>query len=146
MQEYIEKLYKELHEIAKHPVCRGTVEEATEIVTLLCMLKKTEHKQDFTESDAHEWTARMKNTDDTTGQHWPMEQTTAVMRAHGLHYDPAVWYAAMNMIYSDYYGIIEKHKVNYVDFYVDMTAAFLDDKDAGGPEEKISAYYRCVAS
>lgn len=146
MQGYIEKLRKELHEIAERPVCRGTVEEATEIVTLLCMLKKIEHKQDFTEADAHEWAARMENTDDTTGQHWPMEQTTAVMRAHGLHYDPAVWYAAMNMIYSDYYGVIEKHKVNYVDFYVDMTAAFLDDKDAGGPEEKISAYYRCVAS
>ena len=52
----------------------------------------------------------------------------------------------MNMIYSDYFSIIEKHTVNYVDFHVDMTAAFLDDKDAGGPDEKISAYYHCVAS
>lgn len=146
MQGYIEKLHKELHEIAERPVCRGTVEEATGIVTLLCMLKKIEYKRGFTEADAHEWTARMENMDDTTGQHWPMEQTTAVMRSRGLNYDPAVWYAAMNMIYSDYFSVIEKHKVNYVDFYVDMTAAFLDDKDAGGPDKKISAYYHCVAS
>lgn len=88
----------------------------------------------------------MENTDDTTGQHWPMEQTTAVMRAHGLHYDPAVWYAAMNMIYSDYFKTAKKHGVNTVEFFADMTDAFLDDKDAGTPEEKISAYYHCVAS
>lgn len=144
MREYIEKLHKELHEIAERPVCRGTVEEATEIVTLLCMLKKIEHKHDFTEADAHEWTARMENTDGTEGQHWPMEQTTAVMRSRGLHYDPAVWYAAMNMIYSDYFKTAKKHGVNTVEFFADMTDAFLDDKDAGAPEEKISAYYHCV--
>ena len=85
-----------------------------------------------------------KIRDDTTGQHWPMEQTTAVMRSRGLHYDPAVWYAAMNMIYSDYFKTAKKHGVNTVEFFADMTDAFLDDKDAGAPEEKISAYYHCV--
>lgn len=73
-----------------------------------------------------------------------IEQTTAVMRSRGLHYDPAVWYAAMNMIYSDYFKTAKKHGVNTVEFFADMADAFLDDKDAGAPEEKISAYYHCV--
>lgn len=146
MKTYIEKLYGELHELSTQPVCRRSVEEAVEIAELICVLEKLERKCDFTEADAHEWTARMENTDDTTGPHWPMEQTTAVMVSKGYHYDPAVWYAAMNMIYSDYFKTAKKHGVNTVEFYADMAEAFLDDKDAGGPEEKISAYYHCIAS
>lgn len=146
MKTYIEKLYGELHELSTQPVCRRSVEEAAEIAELICVLEKLERKCDFTEADAREWTARMENTDDTTGQHWPMAQTTAVMVSKGYHYDPAVWYAAMNMIYSDYFKTAKKHGVNTVEFYADMAEAFLDDKDAGGPEEKISAYYHCIAS
>lgn len=146
MQEYIEKLHKELHEISKRPVCRGTVEEATEIVSLICMLRKIEYNSEFTEVDAYEWTEHMKNEDDTTGMHWPMSKTSAIMAAMKLHYDPAVWYAAMNMIYSDYCGVAEKHGVDTQDYYADMAEAFLNDKDAKGPEEKLSAYYHFVAS
>lgn len=146
MKTYIEKLYGELHELSTQPVCRRSVEEAAEIAELICVLEKLERKCDFTEADAREWTARMENTDDTTGPHWPMEQTTAVMVSKGYHFDPAVWYAAMNMVYSDYFSVAKKHGVSTVEFYADMAEAFLDDKDAGGPEEKISAYYHCIAS
>lgn len=146
MKTYIEKLYEELHELSTQPVCRSSVEEATEIAELICILEKIGNKFDFTESEAREWTARMENTDGTTGPHWPMEQTTAVMASKGYHYDPAVWYAAMNMVYSDYFSVAKKHGVNSVEFYADMAEAFLDDKDAGGPEEKLSAYYHCIAS
>lgn len=146
MKTYIEKLYEELHELSTQPVCRSSVEEATEIAELICILKKIGNKCDFTEADAREWTARMENTDGSTGPHWPMEQTTAVMVSKGYHFDPAVWYAAMNMVYSDYFNVAKKHGVNSVEFYADMAEAFLDDKDAGGPAEKISAYYHYVAS
>ena len=146
MKTYIEKLYGELHELSTQPVCRRSVEEAAEIAELICVLEKLERKCDFTEADAREWTAHMENTDGTTGPHWPMAQTTAVMVSRGYHYDPAVWYAAMNMVYSDYFSVAKKHGINTVEFYADMAEAFLDDKDAGGPEEKISAYYHCIAS
>ena len=154
MQEYIEKLHKELHEIMERPVTLGRAEEVTMYADAICALHKLDgdHFREstkimkFTEDDAKAWTARMENADGTTGPHWPMAQTTAVMVSRGYHYDPAVWYAAMNMIYSDYFGVAENHKVDYIDFYADMTAAFLDDKDAAGPEEKISAYYHCIAS
>ena len=151
---YIEQLKEQMHEVMERPVTLGRAEEVTVYSDAICALHKLgdDHfreatkMMEFTEDDAKTWTARMENTDDTEGQHWPMEQTTAVMRSRGLHYDPAVWYAAMNMIYSDYFGVIHKHNVNYVDFYVDLTDAFLNDKDGGTPEEKISAYYHCVAS
>lgn len=146
MKTYIEKLYEELHELSTQPVCRSSVEKAAEIAELICVLEKLERKCDFTEADARKWTAHMENTDDTTGPHWPIEQTTAVMVSKGYQYDPAVWYAAMNMVYSDYFSVAKKHGVNSVEFYADMAEAFLDDKDAGGPEEKISAYYHCIAS
>ena len=154
MKQYIEELKKQLHEVMERPVTLGRAEEVTMYVDAICALHKLDgdHFREstkmmkFTEDDAKAWTARMENTDGTTGPHWPMAQTTAVMVSRGYHYDPAVWYAAMNMIYSDYFGVAENHKVDYVDFYADMTAAFLDDKDAAGPEEKISAYYHCIAS
>lgn len=154
MQEYIEKLHKELHEIMERPVTLGRAEEVMVYADTICALHKLgdDHFREstkmveFTEDDAKEWTARMENTDGTTGPHWPMEQTTAVMVSKGYHYDPAVWYAAMNMVYSDYFSVAKKHGVNTVEFYADMAEAFLDDKDAGGPGEKISAYYHCIAS
>lgn len=154
MQEYIDKLHQEMHKVMEKPVTLGRAEEVTVYADAICSLHKLsgDHFREstkmmkFTEDDAKAWTARMENTDGTTGPHWPMAQTTAVMVSRGYHYDPAVWYAAMNMIYSDYFGVAENHKVDYVDFYADMTAAFLDDKDAAGPEEKISAYYHCIAS
>ena len=154
MQEYIEKLHKELHEIMERPVTLGRAEEVMVYADTICALHKLgdDHFREstkmveFTEDDAKEWTARMENTDGTTGPHWPMEQTTAVMVSKGYHYDPAVWYAAMNMVYSDYFSVAKKHGVNTVEFYADMAEAFLDDKDAGSPEEKISAYYHYIAS
>ena len=154
MQEYIEKLHKELHEIMERPVTLGRAEEVMVYADTICALHKlgddnfreSTKMMEFTEDDAKAWTARMKNADGSTGPHWTMEQTTAVMVSKGYHYDPAVWYAAMNMVYSDYFSVAKKHGINTVEFYADMAEAFLDDKDAGGPEEKISAYYHCIAS
>ena len=152
MKQYIKELKKQLQEVMERPASLGRAEEVMVYADAICALHKlggdhfreSTKMMEFTEDDAKEWTARMENTDDTTVQHWSMEQTTAVMRSRGLHYDPAVWYAAMNMIYSDYFKTAKKHGVNTVEFFADMTDAFLDDKDAGTPEEKISAYYHCV--
>ena len=152
MKQYIKELKKQLQEVMERPASLGRAEEVMVYADAICALHKlggdhfreSTKMMEFTEDDAKEWTARMENTDDTTGQHWSMEQTTAVMRSRGLHYDPAVWYAAMNMIYSDYFKTAKKHGVNTVEFFADMTDAFIDDKDAGAPEEKISAYYHCV--
>ena len=91
---------------------------------------------------AEDWTRRMKNEDGTTGAHWTMEQAEQVMRQHGIQCEPAEFYAALNMLYSDFCEVFKKHGVNKIDFYADMAKAWLDDKDA--VSDKLSEYYEYV--
>ena len=101
----------------------------------------------FTREDAEAWAARMENADGTTGPHWTMEQTSAVADASGIPHDIPrwAWGVTMNMMYSDYYDVARKFGVNVPEFYAELARAFLMDKDGPGPEEKLCAYYRCIA-
>ena len=99
---------------------------------------------DFTEDDAKAWTTKMENEDGTTGPHWTMGQTDAVETASGIHVDRCLWWSAMNMMYSDYYSVATKYGLDRPEFYADLAKAFLMDKDAGGPEEKMNGYYHGV--
>ena len=98
----------------------------------------------FTEDDAKQWTARMENEDGTIGPHWSMGQTDAVATASGIHVDKPTFWACLNMMYSDYYSVATKYGLDRPEFYADLTKAFLMDKDAGGPEEKMAGYYHGV--
>ena len=53
-------------------------------------------------------------------------------------------FAVMNMMYSDYCKVAKKFNINNVDFYVGMTAAWLDDQDTAAGEAKTARYYECV--
>ena len=150
MQEYIEKLHKELHEIMERPVTLGRAEEVMVYADTICALHKlgddhfreSTKMMEFTEDDAKAWKARMKNADGSTGRHWNFEQTEQVRRQHGYDCDPAEFYAAINMMYSDYYKIGKEFNLNSVDFYAAMAHAFLDDEDAG--QDKLAKYYECI--
>ena len=103
----------------------------------------------MTREDAEKWVGRMVNSDGTTGGHWTMEQTSAVAESMGVTFErisPWSWWAAMNMMYSDYYSVGAWYKVDVPDFYACLAKAFLLDEDAAGPEEKLAAYYRYIAS
>lgn len=50
----------------------------------------------------------------------------------------------MNMMYSDYCMVASKYGVNNAEFFADMARAFLFDKAAKGPGEKLAAYYHSV--
>lgn len=97
---------------------------------------------EFTKEDAKEWTKRMHNEDGTTGPHWSMEQAKQVMTQRDIKHDEVAFWAILNSIYSDYCAVFKKHGVNTMDMYVDMTKAWLDDKDA--VKDKAGAYYECV--
>ena len=97
---------------------------------------------EFTHEDAKEWTKQMHNEDGTTGPHWSMDQVKQVMAQHGIKYEPAIFWAILNSIYSDYCTVFKKHNVNTMDMYVDMAKAWLNDKDA--VKDKAGAYYECV--
>lgn len=92
---------------------------------------------------AKEWVEHMKNADGTTGAHWTMEQTEQVMRQYGIQCDPAEFFAVMNMMYSDYCEVFKKFGVNKMDFYAEMSKAFICDEDA--QPDKTARYYDYIA-
>ena len=158
MKDYINGLYARLEELSEKPLTLGHIEEADTVAGLLCRLHKlngmdgdhfreSTKMMNFTREDAEKWAAKMQNADGTTGQHWTMEQTTAVAESMGIQ-APVVprwaWGVTMNMMYSDYYDVARKFGVNVPEFYAELARAFLMDKDGPGPEEKLCAYYRCI--
>lgn len=151
LKEYKEKLHKRLEEYMDMPVNAHNIEVISDTVSCLDCLEDYEResygrrgkKHDkFTREDADEWTEKMKNADGSTGRHWTFEQTEQVRKQHGYDCDPNEFYAALNMIYSDYYKIGKDFNLNSVDFYAAMAHAFLDDEDAG--ENKLAKYYECI--
>lgn len=102
----------------------------------------TTDSEGMTAKLAEEWTSRMRNEDGTTGPHWSMDQVKTVMQQRGIDCDLPEFYAALNMIYSDYVNVAKKLGISNIDFYVGMAQAFLDDKDAG--KDKLLRYYRSV--
>lgn len=149
MQEYKNKLYTALHEIAECPVSMRTVEQATAVIELLCKLDKLEdhdEPEQIDEQTAMEWTARMKNADESFGPHWTLAQTEAFAQGAGVagRYDKWTWYAAMNKEYSDGIKTAVKYGINRPEYFIDRAIEFLDDKDGPEPEEKLAAYYKYV--
>ena len=149
MKHYIEELKRQMHEIMERPVTLGRAEEVTVYADAICALHKMGRNEDgedtkFTREDAEKWVSHMENEDGTTGARWAMEQTDAVANIAGVSVKPCIWWAAMNMMYSDYYGVAAKYGLDRPEFYADLAKAFLMDKDAGGPEAKMAGYYHGV--
>ena len=97
----------------------------------------------FTKEMADEWSKHMDNEDGTRGAHWTLEQAKQVMAQRGIECDPVQFWAALNMVYSDYVKVAKKHGVgDKIDFYADMAKSFLCDKDA--PEDKLARYYEYI--
>mgnify|MGYP000159974590 CR=1 FL=1 len=147
-EHYIEQLKEQLHEIMERPVTLGRAEEVTVYADAICALRRMDghdEAEGFTEEDAKAWTAKMENEDGTTGPHWTMGQTDAVANITGVHAKSCVWWAAMNMMYSDYYPVAVEFGLNRPEFYAALAKAFLLDKDGPGPEQKLMAYYEHIA-
>ena len=89
------------------------------------------------------WVASMENADGTHGGHWTMEETERTRKQWNIDCRPLAFYAAMNMMYSDYCKAAENANVHGVEFYAHMAKAFLDDKDA--KPDKLARYYHAVA-
>ena len=145
-EHYIEQLKEQLHEIMERPVTLGRAEEVTVYADAICALRRMEghdEAEGFTEEDAKAWTAKMENEDGTTGPHWSMSQTDAVANITGVHVKSCVWWAVMNMMYSDYCQVAKRQSVDTPGFYADMAKAFLEDADAA--DGKAYLYWDCIA-
>lgn len=151
--KYMQHLREEIAVLMERPVTLGKAEEITVYADAICALKKLGGEEPahegtktagFTEADAKRWTEHMENSDGSKGPHWTLEQATAVANSIGVHTDPWVWFAAMNMMYSDYWESATRYGVDRPEYYADLAKEFLFDKDAGGPEAKIAGYYHGI--
>lgn len=82
--------------------------------------------------------SNLSNNDNTKGKHYSLEQTNDLAKSYSITFDTFNqydWCYVLNMIYSDYYGIIQ----NDTSMYVKLARAFLQDKDA--PSGKALKYY-----
>lgn len=93
---------------------------------------------------AEKWVHHMKNSDGTTGEHWSMDEIENVKNARGItDVSTALYYAVMNMLYSDYYAALSKYGVcDTPNFWADMTEAWINDEDA--KRNKTSLYYEYI--
>lgn len=150
IKAYKEKLEHEIDEfVENYPVNERTV------AALTSMLECWEHvkecakcsgsgDEELTKEDAMSWMYNMKNEDGSFGAHWDLEQTRPYMEPRGVTCELWKWAAVMNMMYSDYCKAARKNSVDRPEFYADLAAAFLDDKDA--PEDKAWRYYHNIAA
>lgn len=129
------------------PVSSRSVGSCTMLMDALCKADNITMESEastFTEDDARRWTEHMENDDGSMGAHWTLEQTTAVANSIGVHVDPWIWFAALNMEYSDNFDVAQKYGLDRPEYYADLAKAFLFDKDGGGPEAKIAGYYHGI--
>lgn len=89
------------------------------------------------------WVKGMKNADGTIGEHFKEDHTNLMRANHCPGCDKTEFYAAVNMMYSDYCEVAKRMGVDNPDFYGGMAKAFLMDKDAG--KGKIAKYMKHVA-
>lgn len=147
IENYKIELENGIKKCMNNPMCERTanavdsmVECWKHIAEMQEMLKKD---FDFTPEKAEHWLLNMQNDDGTTGPHWSIDETNTFKPAEVSEY---CWECAMNMMYSDYYSVAIAYNVNVPEFYADMARAFLFDKDAKSPKDKIAAYYNCIVS
>lgn len=147
IKAYKAKLCEALEACMAEPVSSRSVGSCTMLMDALCKADKITMEPEastFTEDDARRWTDHMENDDGSMGAHWTLEQTTAVANSIGVHVDPWIWFAALNMEYSDNFEVAQKYGLDRPEYYADLAKAFLFDKDGGGPEAKIAGYYHGI--
>lgn len=147
IKAYKAKLCEALEACMAEPVSSRSVGSCTMLMDALCKADKITMESEastFTEDDARRWTEHMENDDGSMGAHWTLEQTTAVANSIGVHVDPWIWFAALNMEYSDNFDVAQKYGLDRPEYYADLAKAFLFDKDGGGPETKIAGYYHGI--
>lgn len=98
----------------------------------------------MTRDKAIAWVESMENEDPAhpTGARWTMEEVKPYAAKHGIEEGTEEFiefWAAMNMLYSDYYTVFKEYNLITPDSFAKMAKAFLHDKDA--MDHKLGRYY-----
>lgn len=105
---------------------------------------EAKHGPHFDEEHARKAVSKMENEDGSRGQHWSVEETSALANQYGIRFNSKFnkydWYVALNMVYSDYYKVIVNMTgSNNSKYFVELAKAWLSDKDID--EGKMWYYY-----
>lgn len=111
---------------------------------------EAEHGPHFNDEHARKAVNKMENEDGTRGQHWSLEETTALANQYGIRLDEKInkydWYVALNMVYSDYYRVVVSMTgSNNTKYFVELAKAWMHDKDIA-IEVWLLAYLRYTKS
>lgn len=87
------------------------------------------------EKMAYEWVKDMK----PMGAHWTMEETTNAMRSLGYSVNPLEFYVVANMMYNDYYNIVDGDET----LALRLAKDWLTDSDS--KEHKLYEYWKHIA-
>lgn len=87
---------------------------------------------------AKKWVAAMDNKDGTHGGHWTWEEADNVRKQYAPHLDQSDFYAALSMMYSDYYNQRFDTAI-----YVQLAIDWLEDKDVDGCKT-LKYYFKIV--
>jgi len=97
----------------------------------------------FDEECAKYAVSEMANADGTVGEHWSIEETTAVAQQNGVtfaKFTAADWYFTLNMTYSDYCLVFGAD----TPVYISVAKAWILDADA--PDGKAYKYWKMLKS
>ena len=97
---------------------------------------------DFDQQTAMEWTHKMRNADGSTGPHWKPEQVEPIRASMCPDCDKWEFFAAMNMMYSDYCAELKKYGADKPEVYAGLAKAFLKDEDA--KPDKLAKYKKYI--
>ena len=103
------------------------------------------HGKKLTKEKAEKWVKHMR-TDGQKGEMWTMEDAKELAKPYGITEGQELidFYAALNMVYSDYCDVAKEWGVDDEMYYAALACAFLYDEDGKAPSEKIAAYYKYV--
>lgn len=113
--------------------------------------EKKEHseiREAFSKDVAMMWVTHLKSDDPDypTGPRWKPEEIRALVDKVGVPKEGDefwIFYAVMNAMYSDFYGVAKKYGLEKNPMYfADTAVAFIDDMDA--VEDKVAMYYKYV--
>lgn len=99
----------------------------------------------LTKEKAEKWVKKMRS-DDRKGEMWSMEDAKELAKAYDITEGQELidFYAALNMVYSDYSAVAKEWGVDEEEYYAALACAFLYDRDGKRPSEKLAAYYKYV--
>ena len=138
---------KRICHVKKH----GDESDVRELAVLYVIKEHMEGEEEgeghLTQEKAVRWVNSMVSADPAAphGGKWTMEQVKPVAQKYGVPTEgERFWefWAVMNALYSDYYGVASKYGMLNPDFFADMAMSWINDRDA--VRNKAAEYYEHI--